>query len=116
VAPRSPASILAFRLFWGLIPLTCAGLMTIGLLDEGKGNHALLGLAIGLCWLLATFLASRTRCPKCRKWFAGIVSSRLPATGHYQSGEHYAQAEMDVTYVCKFCGSFWIKRETGYRP
>jgi len=103
-------------MFWGLIPLTCAVLMTVGMLTGGEPLYALLGLGVGITWLLITFLASRTRCPKCRKWFAGNVSSRLPASGYYQSGGRNAQAEMDVTYVCKFCGDFWIKRETGYRP
>jgi len=82
--------------------------------EEDRFLYIPVGMGLGISWLAATAYGAGTRCPKCRKWFAGRVQSRLPADGvePAQRPENGRQKPMfDVTYACKFCNGFWIERE-----
>jgi hypothetical protein len=114
---RDSAFVFALRLIWGLIPLAAAVLVVVGLtLAESEHPCVLAGMGLGLSWLGATAYGSSTRCPKCKKWFSGKIHSKLPVDGSAvtQRVGRYGTIQYDVTYVCKFCGGYWIKRENGY--
>ena len=111
---RSPPIVRTIRLLWGMIPLMAAATTILGLRStENNGPFVLIGMAVGIGWLVVTFFAARTGCPRCKKWFAGLEITKLPSDGvtHFGGFGYTGQrTQFDITYRCTFCGNLWITR------
>lgn len=102
---RSSPIILTLRLLWGAIPLAAAATIIFGLASSGCELPAsLLGMLLGIAWLVVTYFAWTTRCRRCKKWFSGDAIIRLPANGFPESKPAYV-----TTYKCRFCGAIRIE-------
>src|SRR5690242_18695523 len=99
---------------WGIIPLIAAATTILGLKSAENGLPlVLIGMGLGISWLVITFFAARSGCPKCKKWFSGDEVTRLPADGmtvYRGFGSYGPRPRFDVTYRCAFCGNLWITR------